>query len=435
MLKLSKRGKEVCTLRNIKYDKKYMKIALYSFAVLAACILLSKFLDNAGAFAGGIAKVFSTVKDILITFIYGFCIAYFFTPLVNFLEKFIARRSTALRSRPKLLRSLTILVTYAIFIGCFIWLLIYMIPTLAKSFNALIVALPENMENLLASLPDHLSGLDAETKETVIHSVNAVAAPIQQSLNNLPDLIRENFNGEKFSDLISGTVSIVMTLINFIIGIIISFYMLSTKEDIAAGCKKFCLAAFEEGKAERFIQNMQRVNIIFQNFVLGKLLDAIVLGVMCFIGMVILRIPYALVISVIIGITNMIPYVGPFIGTIPAVFIVMLVDPIKAIWLLIYIVAIQQIDNYLICPRLLGEPTGLTPLQVLFAIAIGAYTGGALGMFISVPVVASIKLFVSEAVNRKYREKYPHGSPDFPDDDDDIWYVDDDESVEDIPDD
>ena len=148
---------------------------------------------------------------------------------------------------------------------------------------------------------------------------------------------------------------------------------------------------------------------------------------MCVVGMVILKIPYALVISVVIGITNMIPYVGPFIGTVPAVFIVLLVSPIKALWLLIYILVIQQIDNYLICPRLLGDPTGLSPLQVLFAIAIGAYFGGALGMFISVPVVASVKLFLSEAINRRYREKYPNGNPDIPDDYSNDWSYDEDD--------
>ena len=207
--------------------------------------------------------------------------------------------------------------------------------------------------------------------------------------------------------------------------------MLSTKEELAAGCKKLCLAVFEEGKAERFIRNMQRVNEIFQNFVLGKLLDAIALGVMCFIGALVLRIPYALVISVIIGVSNMIPYVGPFIGTIPSVFIVLLLDPMKALWRLIYILIIQQVDNYVLCPRLLGDTTGLTPLEVLFAIAVGAYFGGAFGMFFGVPVVASFKLFISEAVNRKFREKYPHGSTEFPKDDDAIW----DYTDEDFPDD
>ena len=352
-------------MRRPKFDKKYFKIASYSFAVLALCILLNKFLDNIGGFFSSLSSLLSAVKGILITFIYGFFIAFFFTPLVNFLEKFIGAYSQKLRSKPKLLRNMTILITYAIFIGCFIWLMIYMIPTISESFKALITALPENMESLMENLPN----------------------------------------------------------------------MLSTKEELASGGKKFCLAVFEEGKAERFIQNMQRVNEIFQNFVLGKLLDAIALGVMCFVGMAVLRIPYALVISVIIGVSNMIPYVGPFIGTIPAVFIVLIVDPIKALWLLIYILIIQQIDNYILCPRLLGDTTGLTPLEVLFAIAVGAYFGGAFGMFFGVPVVASFKLFISEAVNRKFREKYPHGSTDFPKDDDAIWDYTDEDFVEDIPED
>lgn len=423
-------------MRKFKFDKKYMKIALYCFAVLASCILLLRFLDNIGPFFNTLGYFLMTIKDILITFIYGFFIAFFFTPLVNFLEKFIGAYSQKMRSRPKLLRNTTILITYAIFIGCFIWLMIYMIPTVFKSFNALIVSLPENMDSLMNKLPDLLSWLDSETKATVMGALTRLLTPLQTQLNDLPGMMEEILKGGDFTAFISSTVNVVSTVISFLIGIIISFYMLSTKEDISAGGKKFCLAVLNEGTAERFIANMQRVNVIFQNFVLGKLLDAIVLGVMCFVGMAILRIPYALVISVVIGITNMIPYVGPFIGTVPAVFIVLLVDPVKALWLLIYILVIQQIDNYLICPRLLGDPTGLTPLQVLFAIAIGAYFGGAFGMFLGVPVVASVKLFVSESINRRFREKYPHGSPGLPkDDDEDLWNDETDDFVEDIPDD
>lgn len=415
-------------MRKFRPDKKYTKIAIYSFIVLAACILLSKFLDNVDVFFASAGSFVGRIKDILITFIYGFCIAYFFTPLVNFLEKFLGNNINGLRKRPKALRNLTILITYTIFIGCFIWLMVYMIPTVGKSFSMLIYTLPDNLDSLSEKLPVYLAKLDEETRTTIINTIMELIIPLRQKLANLPELMETYMSeGKNISDFINGTVNIFSTVINFIIGIIISFYMLSTKESIAASCKKLCLAIFKEDRAEGYIHNMQRVNIIFQNYVLGKLLDAIVLGLMCFVGMVILKIPYALVISVVIGITNMIPYVGPFIGTVPAVFIVLLVSPIKAFWLLIYILVIQQIDNYLICPRLLGDPTGLSPLQVLFAIAIGAYFGGALGMFISVPVVASIKLFLSEAINRRYREKYPNGNPDIPDDYSNDWSYDEDD--------
>ena len=422
-------------LRRPKFDKKYFKVAAYSFAVLALCILLNRFLDNIGGFFGTVGSLLMAVKGILITFIYGFFIAFFFTPLVNFLEKFIGTYVKRLRERPKLLRNITIFITYAIFIGCFTWLMIYMIPTVAQSFRALISALPESMASLMETLPETLSKLDPGVQDTVVNTIIALIEPIQEKINDLPNLIGTFFNGQNFIEFVSSTVNVVKVVVNFIIGIIISFYMLSTKEELAAGCKKLCLAVFEEGKAERFIRNMQRVNEIFQNFVLGKLLDAIALGVMCFIGALVLRIPYALVISVIIGVSNMIPYVGPFIGTIPSVFIVLLLDPMKALWLLIYILIIQQVDNYVLCPRLLGDTTGLTPLEVLFAIAVGAYFGGAFGMFFGVPVVASFKLFISEAVNRKFREKYPHGSTEFPKDDDAIWDYTDEDFVEDIPDD
>lgn len=409
-------------MRKIKIDKKYMKIALYSFSVLAACILLSRFLDNLDTIFISIGVFFSKIKDILSTFIYGFCIAYFFTPLVNFLEKFIGAYDEKLRNKPRTLRNITIFITYTIFIGCFIWLMVYLIPTIVKSFTVLANAIPNNMDTLVEKIPEYLSILDPTTKETVTNTIMKFIVPLQGKIADLPAFV-ENYlkGGNNMSIFINSTVNVVSSVISFIIGIVISFYMLATKEQLVGGCKKFCLTTLKEQTAENLIQNMQRVNIIFQSFVLGKLLDAVVLGVMCFVGLSILRIPYALVISVVIGITNMIPYVGPLFGTVPSVFIVLLVDPMKALWLLIYILIIQQIDNYLICPRLLGDPTGLSPLQVLFSIAIGAYFGGALGMFISVPVVASIKLFVSEAINKRYREKYPHGTPDVPVDADIPW--------------
>jgi len=406
-------------MKNIKIDKKYMKIALYSFAVLASCIILTRILDNLDTIVMSIGLFLNTIKDILKTFIYGFCISYFFTPLVNFLEKFIGAYDEKLRSKPRVLRNLTIFITYTIFIGCFIWLMVFMIPTIAKSFTVLVNAIPDNMNSLVEKIPDYLSILDPNTKETVVNTIMKFAVPLQNMISNLPTFVEGYLKGgNNMSIFINSTVNVVSSVVSFIIGIVISFYMLATKEQLVGGCKKLCLALLKEQTAETFIQNMQRVNIIFQSFVLGKLLDAVVLGVMCFVGLSILRIPYALVISVVIGITNMIPYVGPFIGTVPSVFIVLLVNPMKALWLLIYILIIQQIDNYVICPRLLGDPTGLTPLQVLFSIAVGAYFGGPLGMFISVPVIASIKLFVTEAINKRYREKYPHGTLDFPEESD-----------------
>ena len=135
-------------MKKIKLDKKYLKVAIYSFGVLAACILLSRFLDNIGSVFAVTGSFFLKIKDILITFIYGFFIAFFFTPLVNFLEKFLKGHSKKLNSKPKMTRNLTILITYTIFIGCFVWLMIYMIPTVIKSFNALVVSLPRDLDEL-----------------------------------------------------------------------------------------------------------------------------------------------------------------------------------------------------------------------------------------------------------------------------------------------
>ena len=228
-------------LRRPKFDKKYFKIASYSFAVLALCILLNRFLDNIGGFFGTVGSLLMAVKGILITFIYGFFIAFFFTPLVNFLEKFIGTYVKHLRERPKLLRNITIFITYAIFIGCFTWLMIYMIPTVAQSFRALISALPESMASLMETLPETLSKLGPGVQDTVVNTIIALIEPIQEKINDLPNLIGTFFNGQNFIEFVSSTVNVVKVVVNFIIGIIISFYMLSTKEELAAGCKNSVL--------------------------------------------------------------------------------------------------------------------------------------------------------------------------------------------------
>ena len=145
--------------------------------------------------------------------------------------------------------------------------MIYMVPTVTDSFRALFETLPSNLDSLIESLPEMLSGFDEDTRETVIGAITTLADPLEEQLANIPALIEEHMNGDNVMDFLNNTVDVVMTVINFIIGIIISFYMLSTKESIAANGKKLCYAVLETGTADRFIQNMQRVNVIFQNFV------------------------------------------------------------------------------------------------------------------------------------------------------------------------
>ena len=422
-------------MRKYKIDKKYFKIAIYTFAVLAACIILYKFLDNIGAVFGEIGVFVSRIASLLRAFIVGFFIAFFFTPLVNFLDSFIGAYNSKLRAHPTRLRVLSIVLTYALFLGCLIWLIIYMIPTIANSFNALFVALPQNIDTIVEKAPEIFKWLDEDTMQKTMLSFAEFSEFVKVKLQELPEIIRNLLVSEEdMSAIIDGTVSVVVKVASFFIGIIISFYMLISKELVAAGAKKICLAMFKGKNGEKFIQNMQRVNVIFQNFVLGKLVEAVILTLVCLMGLAALRVPYAVAISVVIGVTNMFPYVGPFIGTVPMFLIVLIADPIKAVWMLVYILVVQAIDNYIIVPKLLGESTGLEPLQVLFAIMLGAYFGGLFGMFLAIPILASFKLFASEAINRRYREKYPHGVGDLKnqDEDEDLWVKD---QFDDIPED
>jgi len=150
-----------------------------------------------------------------------------------------------------------------------------------------------------------------------------------------------------------------------------------------------------------------RVNEMFQRFILGKTVDSAIIGGICYIGMLILDMPFAVMLSVIVGVTNMIPYFGPLIGAIPSVLIVLLTEGgSKALILAIFILILQQFDGNVLGPKILGDAIGVSPLWIIFSIIIGGAAGGPFGMFIGVPVVASIKMFMDEFIDKKYNEKF-----------------------------
>ena len=199
--------------------------------------------------------------------------------------------------------------------------------------------------------------------------------------------------------------SIVVFAKNFLIGIIVSVYLLAAKEKSAARCCKLLYGVLPEDKAAFTVRGFRRADYIFSGFVRGKLLDSLIIGILCFIGCSILKMPYTPLVSVIVGVTNVIPFFGPFLGAIPCALLILLVSPLKCLYFVIFIFLLQQLDGNVIGPKILGDSTGISSIWVIVAILIGGGFGGVLGMFLGVPIFACLQVLVRWLLNTRLKKK------------------------------
>lgn len=385
-----------------KLDKSYLKICLYVFAVVAALILFEKIIGN----LPDLGNVFhTTVKTILrlgSPFFIGFAIAYIMNPFMKFFETKIFKHFPKSKERRKLTRTFCILINYIIVIGGLFWITIYLIPELKDSFISFVSQLSSYSAQLNTSITNLFDRIDFINAADVNNIINKVLAPIMGVFQNVPKLV---------GDIATNLYSVGKITIDVVMAIFISFYMLYDKENFSKQLHKIIYAITNKEKAEQLFYNTHRINRIFQDFIVGKAVDSLIIGIMAFVGFTLLKAPFALVLSLIVGVTNMIPYFGPFIGAIPAAVITFLVDPLTALWVILFILALQQFDGNFLGPKILGDSLDVSPIWIILAVVLGGALLGPIGMFIGVPILATIKMFFSEFINRKYDEKYINNDP------------------------
>ena len=302
----------------------------------------------------------------------------------------------------KITRILSILINYVIIIGGTVWIVIYLVPEVRDSiitFATNVTAYSDAMNVRIQSFFDRIVYINSANVNNVI---NRLLAPVKDISQNAPELL------ETIAVNVYGFGRIT---IQFIMAIFIAFYMLLDKERFSLKAKKGIYTFFPEEKADVILRSAIRTHHIFQNFIVGKAVDSLIIGILAFIGLNLMKAPYPLILSLIIGVTNMIPYFGPFIGAIPAILITLLIDPPLAIAVGIFVLILQQFDGNYLGPKILGNSVDLNPLWIILAVLIGGAFMGPVGMFVGVPVFATIKTFASEYVNRKYTEKYPTDDP------------------------
>ncbi|MBQ8659482.1 MAG: AI-2E family transporter [Bacilli bacterium] len=378
-----------------KLNNKYLAWGLTVFCTLAALMLLFFAIYRWHY----IASFFVTVVDILMPFVFGLAIAYLMNPLVNFFEKKVYKKLVSNRKgkKIKLARVLSLATSTIIFLGVVVACFSFFLPSMIDSLDMFISNSTIYLSNSKELLMD------------VFKNSESIVKFIDENYDNFQkfflDWLDEGFLNDfmiTLGDSIFGTIKF---LYNMIIGYIISIYVLYDKEKFRAQTKKLLYTFFGDDKINIILENIRYTDRIFGDFFAGKCIDSLIIGILCFIGMLVLDMPYELLIAVVVGVTNIIPYFGPFIGAIPSALLILLVDPGKCITFIIFIFILQQFDGNILGPKILGNKTGLSSFWVLFSLLIFGGLFGVVGMIIGVPIFSIFYSFINGLIKKKLKDK------------------------------
>lgn len=377
---------------NHKFSKnnKYYTIALYTIAVVTVCSLIIRVIMNWESTSSTI----SHALKVLYPFLFGLLIAYFLNPLSkvldHFLNRFFKDRHTGIR------KGLSILLSYIIVLGLIITVLFYIIPQIIDSLTQ-ITSFVNSAQSGYNQFMDKVLELESTHPEWDLSGINDAMEEIPDKIINIitkaiPTIIPTIYNT---------SMSLISGFLNVIIAIIVSVYMLIDKNRLIFNAKRVIYAIFGQKTGDKLLHTGSECNRIFSSFIIGKLIDSLIIGILCFIAMSILKLPYALIISVIVGVTNMIPYFGPFIGAVPGILLLLFVSFKYALIFTVLIIVLQQFDGLYLGPKILGESTGLRPLWIIFAITVGGSIAGVLGMFLGVPTLAVIAYILNYFIEKR----------------------------------
>ncbi len=375
----------------INWDKKYNTIAVYSFIVVSLSIIFYNVVSKLDAFTGKLNEVMGVFQP----FIIGFIIAYLLNFILKFYEDKVFKFKGFNKIKKSSMRGLGISLSYITAGVIFYIFMQFVLPQLVESIQGLVNDIPKYIRELAPIVNDYLQQMDIEPEYMAL--INDKLAELTNLLLQLLTNLLPIFGG------------IVMTFAssvwNIILGIIISIYLLIDKENFFALGKKVVTSLFDEKHTSIILDLANRTNLTFGKFIGGKIVDSAIIGVLTFIILAIFKMPYALLISVIIGITNIIPFFGPFIGAIPSAIIILFVSPIQAVWFLVIILVIQQVDGNIIGPKILGDSIGISAFWILFSILVAGKLFGLVGMIIGVPMFALIYSIIKDMIEARLRYK------------------------------
>jgi predicted PurR-regulated permease PerM len=384
----------------------YFRWGLTAFLVIVAGVTFFFLIFRYKSIQGGLNNIINILMPVII----GLCMAYLLTPVLNFMERKIllpfcqlikwresAKRKTFIRSVGILLTVLLAILLIYVIIAMLLSQIIPSVESIVSNFDIYINNFTIWINrDLLADYPD--------VKQFVIRNIDEYSTEIEAYMNNTVLPYTTTF----IKNVSLGVIGMLKALWNFVIGFVISIYFMASKETFAGQAKKTAYALWNKQTANTIIHNFRFTHNTFIKFINGDLWDAIIIGVLCFIGTSIMKTPYPALVSVIIGVTNIIPFFGPFLGAIPSALLILMVDvshPLTSVYFLIFILILQQFDGNLIKPKILGESIGISGFWVIFSITFFGGLFGVFGMIIGVPIFAVLYAAFSALINSSLRKK------------------------------
>ena len=381
--------------RHFRWDKKYLYWGITAFLVISASVLFYMLLHHLPE----ISSTWNKIMTILAPFVWGLVIAYLLLPLTRALEKlFSSPKMKRAHIKGRFARFAAIIVSEIVLLIILTAFVLLILPQLYSSIETIVVNSPAYYAKvtdwLELRLEDH-----PEVEQYVSQALETLSNQLMDIVNNrlLPSM------GSVLSSLTTGVFAALKGVYNLIVGIIVSIYLLANREIAKAGFRKVLYSVFSIETAEKIRAGLVFTDKTFMGFLSGKLLDSAIIGLICYIVCAILKMPYTLLVSVIIGLTNIIPFFGPLIGAVPSAFIILLVDPLKCLIFVVFIVVLQQIDGNIIGPKILGSTVGINGFWVMFSIILGGGLFSFAGMILGVPVFVVLYTALSALVDKQLR--------------------------------
>lgn len=386
--------------KKFKIKKQYFRQGTMLFLVGAALILFYYLVNHMPA----LSNSFSKLNSILLPFYLGLIMAYLLCPIYNNIVKLVYRLlSGKLKNPVKDLKASRIIATIisVTFIGALVCgFIMLVVPGIWDSIMLVIPKVRPAFDQLLEWVQRHL-----EQNPDLVRLLEGKIDNISQTVSSW--IQKKALPGAEalISGVSSGVIGTIGTLFNILVALIICIYLLNSKETFLAQGRKLILAIFSKERAESIFELARLSNQTFGGFINGKIIDSIIIGILCAVSMLILKLPLVVLVSVIVGITNIIPFFGPFIGAIPSALLIFIISPVAALKFLILVVVLQQLDGNIIGPKILGKATKLSSFWVMFAIIVSGGLFGFVGMVLGVPVFAILYVYIAKGVNKKLAMK------------------------------
>lgn len=386
----------------IKLDKKYLEYSLYAFLTIALSIIFYLSLGNLHSLLQSISIYVRNIRRILSPFFIAIFIAYLLNPGVRWFEINVYNKIDRVKVVKKLPRILSILTIYLFLFGLLTIIIFFVVPQIGRNITEISRKVQEYINSTVRIANEWFDKWSGQLGQ--VNNIYNFTGHIEKNINEI-FIKSSKFLDYIFNNIVMAIMNITSRIFNFILGIIISFYLLGSKESFKKGTERVLRSVFNEKTVDKLKELGREADTIFGKFVIGKFLDSLIIGIICFIGLAIIKVKYALLLGAIVGTTNMIPYFGPFIGAIPAVIITYFDNPINALWVAIFILLLQQFDGLILGPKILGDSVGLSPFWIILSIVLGGGLYGVLGMFLGVPIGAIIITFINKLIDWQLERK------------------------------